>query len=234
MSCAGTESGCARPLMGDYAAWAELRARSREHLTPWEPVWQRDELTRSAYRRRVRHYHREAREDLGYAFLIFKDGDDQLLGGLSLSNVRRGVTQAAVLGYWLGLPFVRQGYMTAAVAAVTGYAFEDLHLHRLEAATMPNNAASIRVLERNGFRREGIARRLLKINGAWEDHVLHALVAEELAKTAAVCRGGAHRMRCAGAQERLGRRHAWPPRRAVRRSRGRASRWSRCRAPRSP
>jgi [ribosomal protein S5]-alanine N-acetyltransferase len=170
------------PLMGDYADWAELRARSREHLTPWEPVWQRDELTRGAYRRRVRHYHREAREDLGYAFLIFKDGDDRLIGGLSLSNVRRGVTQAAVLGYWLGLPFVRQGFMTAAVNAVVAYAFEDLHLHRLEAATMPNNAASIRVLERNGFRSEGIARRLLKINGVWEDHMLHALVAEDFAQ----------------------------------------------------
>ena len=167
------------PQMSDYPTWAELRARSREHLTPWEPVWQRDELTRSAFRRRVRHYNREAREDLGYAFLIFKDGDDQLLGGLSLSNVRRGVTQAAVLGYWLGLPFVGQGYMTDAVGAVCAYAFEDLHLHRLEAATMPNNLASIRVLERNRFRSEGIARRLLKINGAWEDHVLHALVAED-------------------------------------------------------
>jgi ribosomal-protein-alanine N-acetyltransferase len=171
------------PLMGDYAAWAELRARSREHLTPWEPVWQRDELTRSAYRRRVRHYHREAREDLGYAFLIFRDADDRLLGGLSLSNVRRGVTQAAVLGYWLGLPYVGQGHMTAAVAAVACYAFEDLRLHRLEAATMPNNVASIRVLERNGFHREGIARRLLKINGAWEDHVLHGLVAEDFGTT---------------------------------------------------
>ena len=167
------------PQMSDYPTWAELRARSREHLTPWEPVWQRDELARSAFRRRVRHYNREAREDLGYAFLIFKEGDDQLLGGLSLSNVRRGVTQAAVLGYWLGLPYLGQGYMTEAVAAVCAYAFEELHLHRLEAATMPNNSASIRVLERNGFRREGLARRLLKINGVWEDHVLHALVAED-------------------------------------------------------
>jgi ribosomal-protein-alanine N-acetyltransferase len=170
-------------VMGDYAAWAELRARSRDHLTPWEPVWQRDELTRSAFRRRVRHYQREAREDLGYAFLIFRDGDDRLLGGLTLSNVRRGVTQAAVLGYWLGEPFVQQGYMAAAVGVIAGFAFDELRLHRLEAATMPTNAASIRVLERNGFRREGIARRLLKINGAWEDHVLHALVAEEFASS---------------------------------------------------
>jgi [ribosomal protein S5]-alanine N-acetyltransferase len=168
------------PAMSDYAAWAELRARSREHLTPWEPLWQRDELSRSAFRRRVRHYHREAREDLGYSFLVLRDADDELLGGLTLSNVRRGVTQAAVLGYWLGLPFVRRGYMTEAVAAVAAFAFEELRLHRLEAATMPTNAASIRVLERNGFKREGLAERLLKINGTWEDHVLHALVVEDL------------------------------------------------------
>lgn len=171
------------PMMGDYTAWARLRARSREHLTPWEPMWQRDELSRSAFRRRVRHYHREAREDLGYAFLIFEDSSDELLGGLTLSNVRRGVTQAAVLGYWLGLPYVKRGYMSEAVGAVAGFAFEELRLHRLEAATMPNNAASIRVLERNGFRREGIAHRLLKINGAWEDHVLHALIAEDFARS---------------------------------------------------
>jgi [ribosomal protein S5]-alanine N-acetyltransferase len=167
------------PAMGDYPAWAELRARSREHLMPWEPLWQRDELSRSAFRRRVRHYQREAREDLGYSFLVLRESDDELLGGLTLSNVRRGVTQAAVLGYWLGLPHVRRGYMTEAVAAVTTFAFDELRLHRIEAATMPNNTLSIRVLERNGFKREGIARRLLKINGRWEDHVLHALVADE-------------------------------------------------------
>ena len=170
------------PMMGDYAPWAELRTRSREHLTPWEPVWQRDELSRSAFRRRVRHYQREAREDLGYAFLIFRDADDKLIGGLTLSNVRRGVTQAAVLGYWLGLPFVKHGYMTEAVSAVATFAFEDLHLHRLEAATMPANVASIGVLERNGFRAEGLARRLLKINGTWEDHVLHGLLSEEVSR----------------------------------------------------
>ena len=167
------------PAMSDYGPWAELRAHSREHLVPWEPMWQRDELSRSAFRRRVRHYQREAREDLGYSFLIFRETDDALLGGMTLSNVRRGVTQAAVLGYWLGLPFVRRGHMTAAVGAVVRFAFEELRLHRVEAATMPNNLPSIRVLERNGFRREGLAERLLKINGVWQDHVLHALVAEE-------------------------------------------------------
>lgn len=164
------------PLMADYVAWAELRAMSRDHLTPWEPQWQRDELSRSSYRRRVRHYQREAREDLGYAFLIFSETEDQLVGGLTLSNVRRGVTQAGILGYWIGKPFIGRGYMTEAVRAAVSFAFDTLHLHRLEAATMPSNVASIRVLEHNGFRREGFARQLLKINGVWEDHLLHGLL----------------------------------------------------------
>jgi len=167
------------PLIADYVQWAELRALSRDHLTPWEPMWQRDELSRMSFRRRVRHYQREAREDLGYAFLIFAEDEETLVGGLTMSNVRRGVTQAAVLGYWLGKPYVRRGYMSEAVRSAVRFAFDNLHLHRLEAATMPTNVGSCRVLERNGFRQEGYARRLLKINGTWEDHVLHALLCDE-------------------------------------------------------
>ena len=169
-----------RPLqIADYGPWAELRALSRDHLQPFEPVWPHDELLKSAYRRRLRHYQRELREDLGYAFAIFSHGDDRLLGGISLSNLRRGVTQAAQLGYWLGLPHIRHGFMADAVEAVLPYAFFGLRLHRIEAATLPNNLASIRVLERNGFVREGFARRYLKINGEWQDHVLFALLAED-------------------------------------------------------
>src|SRR6476646_4860281 len=87
----GQEVFLRHPAMGDYAAWAQLRARSRQHLTVWEPQWARDELTRSAFRRRLRQYQRELREDQGYAFLIFRQADSVLLGGLSISNVRRGV-----------------------------------------------------------------------------------------------------------------------------------------------
>jgi len=167
------------PHMGDYAAWAELRASSRDHLTPWEPQWTRDELSRDAFRRRVRHYQRELREDLGYAFFLFRDLDDRLLGGITLSNVRRGVTQAAAVGYWIGKPFAGRGLMTKAVSGVVRFAFEELKLHRLEAACMPSNAASIRVLEKNGFQREGLARRYLKINGVWQDHLLYATLADD-------------------------------------------------------
>ncbi|HEU4380003.1 MAG TPA: GNAT family protein [Hyphomicrobiaceae bacterium] len=167
------------PLMGDYSAWAELRALSRQHLTPWEPQWSRDELTRSAFRRRLRQYQREQKEDLGYAFLIFRQSDAELLGGLSISNVRRGVAQAAAVGYWIGATHTGCGYMTDAVMAMLPYAFDTLGLHRLEAACLPHNAASSRVLLKAGFRREGMARRYLRINGVWQDHDLFAMLQDD-------------------------------------------------------
>lgn len=163
------------PQSNDYLAWAELRAQSREFLTPWEPTWSSSELTKLSFRRRLKHYARDLREDLGYAFFLFRD-DDVLLGGLTLSNVRRGVTQACTLGYWTGAPYAGQGYMTAAVTAVVPFVFDALRLHRLEAACLPHNEASRRLLERVGFTREGLARRYLKINGIWQDHLLYALV----------------------------------------------------------
>jgi [ribosomal protein S5]-alanine N-acetyltransferase len=169
-----------RPLgLGDFPAWARLRQASQDHLAPWEPLWPADEFERSAFKRRLRHYQSEQREDLGYAFAITAFPEDRLLGGISLSNVRRGVTQAAQLGYWMGAPYTRRGYMAEAVGAILPFAFQTLRLHRVEAATLPENAASIRVLERNGFLREGFARQYLKINGTWRDHILFALIADE-------------------------------------------------------
>jgi [ribosomal protein S5]-alanine N-acetyltransferase len=164
------------PQMGDYPAWAELRAASREFLTPWEPLWASDELTRGSFRRRVRHYQRDLREDVGYALFIFASNSEALIGGLTLCNVRRGVTQACTLGYWIGAAYARQGYMTAAVRAVIPFVFDSLELHRLEAACLPNNTASVKLLERTGFTREGVARRYLRINGVWQDHLLYALL----------------------------------------------------------
>ncbi|MEQ8824738.1 MAG: GNAT family protein [Filomicrobium sp.] len=169
-----------RPLtLDDYTAWADLRAESREHLEPWEPAWRQDELWKSSFRLRVRHYQREARDDLGYAFGVF-DRPGNFLGGVTLGNVRRGVMQCATLGYWLGQPYVGQGYMTESVRRVIQHAFGQLRLHRLEAASMPSNTASIRVLERTGFVKEGLARRYLKISGSWQDHIRFALLAEDL------------------------------------------------------
>lgn len=169
------------PQLADYGQWAELRTLSRAHLTPWEPTWPRDDLTKSSYRRRVRHYQREARDDLGYAFSIFDAESNALLGGVTLSHVRRGVTQAATLGYWMGKPYVGRGIMTAAVKTLLPHCFETLRLHRLEASAQPSNAPSLAVLEKVGFTREGLARRYLKINGQWQDHVLFGMLAEDWA-----------------------------------------------------
>jgi [ribosomal protein S5]-alanine N-acetyltransferase len=161
------------PQATDHAEWADLRERSRYFLTPWEPIWPADDLSRSAFRRRIRRYTEDLRTDQSYAFLIFRSSDGRMVGGLTLANVRRGVAQAGSLGYWMGHPYAGQGYMTAAVRAVIPFAFGTLRLHRLEAACIPTNTASIRLLENTGFVREGYAREYLCINGIWQDHLLY-------------------------------------------------------------
>ena len=161
------------PQVTDYADWTALRGTSRDFLTPWEPTWPTDDLSRSAFRRRVRRYAEDLRTDQGYAFLITRTSDNALVGGLTLANIRRGVAQAGSIGYWMGQPFVRQGYMSAAVRAIIPFAFASLRLHRLEAACIPTNAGSIRLLEKTGFVREGYAREYLCINGIWQDHLLY-------------------------------------------------------------
>jgi ribosomal-protein-alanine N-acetyltransferase len=167
------------PRIGDYLAWARLRAESREFLTPWEPVWADDELTRGAFRRRIKRYQKETRLDSAYVFFVLRQSDDALLGGCTLSNVRRGVTQCCTMGYWIGAKFARQGYMTNAVKALVPFVFKTLGLHRIEAACLVDNEASKNLLARTGFRQEGLARRYLLINGAWADHLLFALLKEE-------------------------------------------------------
>jgi [ribosomal protein S5]-alanine N-acetyltransferase len=168
------------PSMQDYSAWAELRALSRQYLAPWEPQWARDELTRSSFRRRLRAALREARDDLGYSYLIFAETPQRLVGGLNISNVRRGIAQTASIGYWIGAPYAGRGLMTEAARAVAPFAFTSLRLHRLEAACLPTNTASMRVLEKAGFRLEGMARQYLKIDGRWQDHNLYALLQDDL------------------------------------------------------
>ena len=164
------------PRQGDYAAWSQLRDRSRHFLQPWEPAWPEDDLTRPAYKRRLAIYAREMDLGTAYPFFVFRDEDDTLVGGVTLSNIRRGVAETGTLGYWIGQPYVRRGYATAAVRAVVAHAFEDLKLHRVEAACVPTNLASRRVLEKAGFALEGQARAYLKINGAWADHLLFGVV----------------------------------------------------------
>jgi len=169
------------PQSGDHAEWAALREGSRSFLTPWEPTWPADDLTRGAFRRRLKRYADDQRSDLAYAFLIFRSDDNALVGGLTLANIRRGVAQAGSIGYWIGAPFARKGYMTEAVRALIPFCFRSLRLHRVEAACIPANSASIRLLEKTGFMREGYARGYLCIDGAWQDHLLYAQLNEDFA-----------------------------------------------------
>jgi ribosomal-protein-alanine N-acetyltransferase len=167
------------PQMSDYAEWAALREASRDFLTPWEPTWPIDDLTRASFRRRVKRYFEDQRGDLAYPFFIFRKLDNILVGGLTLANIRRGCAQAGSLGYWMGVSHARQGHMTAAVSAIIPFAIGTLRLHRIEAACIPANTASIRLLEKTGFRREGFARQYLCIDGVWQDHLLYARLRDD-------------------------------------------------------
>ncbi len=167
------------PRMSDWEEWSRLREESRSFLTPWEPVWPDDDLTRNAFRRRLQRYARDEQNDAGYAFLIFKSGNGPLVGGVTLNNVRRGVAQAASLGYWMGSRHAGKGHMSAALQALVPFAHGALRLKRIEAACLPHNAASVRLLEKTKFTREGYARNYLCIAGEWQDHVLFARLASD-------------------------------------------------------
>ncbi len=167
------------PDLSDYAQWAALREQSREFLTPWEPIWPSDDLTRAGFRRRLRRYTEDILEDRAYPFIIIREEDDALIGAVTLANVRRGIVQSGSIGYWIGQPFARRGYMTAALRVLLPTLFGELNLHRVEAACIPTNISSARVLEKCGFAREGLARRYLCINGVWQDHYLYGLLDDD-------------------------------------------------------
>ena len=161
------------PIHTDFAPWVELRVDSRAFLTPWEPVWAADHLSRKSFTNRVYWAQRASRNGTALPlFLIRRDGD--LLGAITLDNIRRGPAQSASIGYWIGQRFARQGYMREAIGALTHHAFTQLDLSRIEAACLPENTASRGVLERAGFKYEGVAQSYLQINGRWRNHVLYS------------------------------------------------------------
>jgi ribosomal-protein-alanine N-acetyltransferase len=169
------------PVAADFDAWANLRHESRDFLRPWEPTWAPDELSKEAFRRRLRRYAQAARDGTGHIFFIFDKKSVALMGGCQISNIRQGVAQsAATLGYWMGQRYAGKGMMTDAVTSLTRYCIAKLGLHRIEAACLADNAASRRVLTKAGFVEEGVARRYLKINGQWRDHVLFAIIEDDL------------------------------------------------------
>lgn len=162
------------PVHGDYRAWSELRHASAGFLTPWEPTWSDDHLTRRAFTNRVSWAARCYKLDTALPLFIIRRLDDMLVGAITLDNIRRGPAQAGTLGYWVGAPHARQGYMREAIAALVHHAFTAMDLSRIEAACLPENAASRGVLERAGFKYEGVAQSYLQINGRWRNHVLYA------------------------------------------------------------
>ncbi|MEF2070465.1 GNAT family N-acetyltransferase [Consotaella aegiceratis] len=167
------------PQGGDYLAWRDLRHRSRAFLTPWEPLWSSDELSRRSYHLRLQRYRQDARDRTSYTFFLFDPSEATLYGGATVGQIRRGVAQSCTLGYWMGEPYAGAGLMSRGVEALKHFVFELEGLHRIEAACLPSNQRSIRLLERAGFTREGHLRRYLKIAGRWEDHYLYALLSEE-------------------------------------------------------
>lgn len=162
------------PEHRDYREWSGLRAASAGFLMPWEPTWSTDHLTRRAFTARVHWAARAASQGTALPLFMIRKEDNALVGAITLDQIRRGPAQAATIGYWMGQSYARQGYMRETIRAVVHHAFTELDLSRIEAACLPENAASRGVLERSGFKYEGVAQSYLQINGRWRNHVLYA------------------------------------------------------------
>ncbi len=162
------------PQHADYTHWSALRRDSREFLSPWEPVWAPDHLTRKAFTNRVYWAQRSIANTTAVPLFLIRREDDALIGAITLDNIRRGPAQAATTGYWIGAHHARQGYMREAIAAMVHYAFTTLDLSRIEAGCLPENTPSRRLLENCGYKYEGVAQSYLQIGGRWRNHVLYA------------------------------------------------------------
>lgn len=162
------------PQHSDFTPWTELRRDSAEGLVPWEPAWAADHLTRKGFTNRVLWAQRSIAQDSALPLFLVRRDDQMLIGAVTLDNIRRGPAQAGTLGYWMGQPFQRQGYMREALSAMVHHAWHVLDISRLEAACLPENAPSRGVLEACGFKYEGVAQSYLQINGRWRTHVLYA------------------------------------------------------------
>lgn len=162
------------PVHADFVAWSSLRRDSADFLTPWEPSWAEDHLSRRAFTNRVYWAARSIAAGTAVPLFLIRRSDDTLVGAITLDNIRRGPAQAGTLGYWVGQPYARQGYMAEAITGTVSHAFYQMDLSRIEAACLPENAASRGLLERSGFKYEGVAQSYLQINARWRTHVLYA------------------------------------------------------------
>ncbi|MFZ1813317.1 MAG: GNAT family protein [Rhizobiaceae bacterium] len=167
------------PEPGDAAQWLQVRSQSSNFLVPWEPEWPRDDLTPAGFRRRLNHYERDWNERKGCTFFLFRESDMKLLGGLGFTNMRMGASRSCTLGYWCGVMHAGKGNMSKGVAMALPFAFQTLGMRRVEAACIPGNLRSKKLLERLGFRQEGLLRSYLEINGERRDHLLYALLNDD-------------------------------------------------------
>jgi [ribosomal protein S5]-alanine N-acetyltransferase len=161
------------PEMADHPAWSRLRRHGDAFLRAWEPVYAPDYLSRRSFRNRVYWAHRARDEGRALSLFLVRRNDGALMGAITLDNIRRGPAQSANVGYWIGPDYARQGYMFEALRALMDHAYGPLDLGRIEAACLPENVASRRLLERAGFAHEGLASAYLQIAGRWRDHVLY-------------------------------------------------------------
>lgn len=164
------------PHSRDVAALRRLVRANDQYLTsarPHEPATGGTPLEQEVEQQR-----RQWRQDRAYSFVIESSGEPELLGRVSLTNVLRGAFQNAYLSYWIAESQANQGYATEAITVVCELAFGRLGLHRLQAAVLPDNAPSRRVLEKTGFREEGLAQGFLRVDGRWRDHVMYARTAD--------------------------------------------------------
>jgi ribosomal-protein-alanine N-acetyltransferase len=164
------------PDVSDWQAWTKLRALSAAFLIPWEPLWPQDAVTQNFYMRQWRRFARRWVQDREYAFLIFRrevNGQEGgLLGGITITDIKRSVYQVGTLGYWMGAPFAGQGHMREAIELLVPFAFQQLGLQRLEATVMPENERSLRLLRGLGFREIGLSKHNMQIEGAWRDQLI--------------------------------------------------------------
>lgn len=163
----------------DAVSSHQLLLRNREMLRPFEPIRSESSFTLAAHHTMIQNLERNWKADQAYGFGIFLKDNEQLIGRVNLSNVSRGAWQNCTIGYFLDQNYHGRGYMTKAVQLAVDYAFRELQFHRVQAAVMPHNLPSHRVLEKAGFRKEGFSPNYLQINGVWEDHVLYAITVED-------------------------------------------------------
>ena len=172
------------PQHADFRAWSTLRYESQDFLSPWEPTWAPDHLSRTSFANRVYWSQRSVNEGTALPLFLVRRSDHQLMGAITLDPIRRGPAQTATMGYWIGQQFAREGYMSEAILALVHYAFVKLDLSRIESACLPDNVPSRGALEKCGFKYEGVAQAYLQINGRWRTHVLYScLRADRRGKT---------------------------------------------------